>query len=271
MSETAGSLPFDAAAGARVARFFDADYVDYMDDLPTLREFARRTGGPLLELGCGTGRLAVPLAGAGYEVTGVDLSAEMLAIARQRSLVAGKPAGKAAERLTLVEGDYRDAPLGGPYRLAFIVMNTFLHLLTQADQLAALRHWREHLAPDGLLLIDIFFPDIDVLAGLNGQVEFDKSWQDPETGAEIMKQIIRTVDPAEQILHVTFLYDTVQPDGQMERTVVRFDLRYLWRFEAELLLERAGYTVEGIYGSWDLEPFDAGSERMILAARKRNV
>ncbi len=255
---------FDPAAGARVARFFDADYVDYMEDLPTLREFARRTGGPLLELGCGTGRLAVPLAAAGYQVTGIDLSPAMLDIARARAAVDDR----AAARLTLLEGDFAHTPLGGPYRLAFIAMNTFMHLLDRAAQLSALRHWHAHLAAGGLLLIDVFFPDVDIMAGLNGQVEFDKSWEEPDTGATVIKQVVRTVDPAQQLLHVTFLYDRVYPDGRMERTPVRFAMRYLWRFEAEWLLEAAGFTVEAVYGSWDLEPFDSGSERMILVARK---
>jgi SAM-dependent methyltransferase len=256
---------FDAAAGDGAARFFDADYADYVEDLPALRAFARRTGGPLLELGCGTGRLAVPLAAGGYHVTGVDLSPGMLALARQRADAAGS---RATSRLTLVEGDFATVPLAGPYRLAFVVMNTFLHLLTQEAQLQALRHWRAHLAPDAVLIIDVFFPDIDVLAALNGQVELDKTWTDEQTGGTVLKQVARTVDPAEQLMHVTFLYDLVPPGGRgpVERTVVSFDLRYLWRWEAELLLERAGFRVEAVYGSWELDPFDAGSERMIIVA-----
>ena len=68
----------------RIARFFDAEYADYMEDLPALQAYAQRTDGPLLELGCGTGRLLIPLARAGYAVTGVDLSPEMLAIPREK-------------------------------------------------------------------------------------------------------------------------------------------------------------------------------------------
>ena len=86
----------------RAARFFDADYAGYLDDLPLLEAYAQRAGSPLLELGCGTGRLLIPLAEAGYRVTGVDLSPEMLRIAQMKAEAAG-----VADRVTLIEGDYR--------------------------------------------------------------------------------------------------------------------------------------------------------------------
>ncbi len=247
-----------------IARFFDADYADYLDDLPVIEAFAQRTGGPLLELGCGAGRLLIPLAEAGYRVTGVDLSPAMLAIAGDKARRAG-----VTQRVTLLQGDYTDMPLGGPYRLAFVVMNTFLHLLSQADQLAALRHWAEHLTPGGLLLIDVLHPDVAQLASFDGRLELEKWWTDPETGHTVMKQLTRTVDLAEQTLHVTLVYDEIAADGQLRRTLAPFDLRYLWRFEAELLLKQAGFTLEALYGDWTLSPFEGSSDRMILVARRR--
>jgi len=248
----------------RAARFFDADYAGYLEDLPVLLGYAQRTGSPLLELGCGAGRVLIPLAQAGYRVTGVDLSPEMLRLARAKAESAG-----VTDRVTLIQGDYCDAPLGGPYRLAFAVMNTFLHLTTQADQLRALRHWREHLAPGGLLLIDVFHPDVGQLATLDGRLEWDKSWTDPETGVTVMKWVTRVVDLAEQTLHVTLIYDEVAADGSLRRTLVPYDARYLWRFEAELLLDKAGFVLEALYGGWDTGPFEGNSDRMILVARRR--
>lgn len=248
----------------RVAAFFDADYADYDVDLPVLEAYAARTGGPLLELGCGTGRALVPLAQAGYEVTGVELSPAMLARAEARADAAG-----VAERVHLIEGDYTTAPLAGPYKFAYIVMNTFLHLPDREAQLAALRHWREHLAPRGLLLIDVFHPDVAQLAALDGRLEWDKTWQDAETGETIMKFVTRTLDVAEQTMHVNLIYESVAADGLVRRTVVPFDARYLWRFEGELLLEQAGYTVEAVYGDWDMGPFENTSDRMIFVARRK--
>jgi SAM-dependent methyltransferase len=248
----------------RAARYFDADYAGYDEDLPVLNALAQRTGGPLLELGCGTGRALIPLAHQGYHVTGVDLSPEMLRIARNKAAAA-----KVAARVTLVEGSYTDAPLGGPYPLAFILMNTFMHLLTQEDQLRALRHWRDHLTPGGLLLIDVFHPDIGALAELDGKLQYDKSWTDAETGRAVMKWATSTVEPGKQTLHVQLIYEEIGPDGAVRRTVVAYDIRYLWRFEAELLLDKAGFGVEAIYGDWDLSPFESHSDRMIFLARRR--
>ncbi|MCX7707422.1 MAG: methyltransferase domain-containing protein [Anaerolineae bacterium] len=247
----------------RIARFFDAEYEDYMEDLPALQAYAQRTGGPLLELGCGTGRLLVPLARAGYAVTGVDLSAEMLRRARAKLAAANL-----SERVTLIEGDYATAALGGPYRFAFCVMNTFLHLLTTDAQVRALRHWRQHLVPGGLLLLDIFHPDFRQLAELDGRLIHDRTWRDPETGATVMKFVTCTADPARQLLHVTMLYDEIAADGEFRRTVAPYDIRYMGRAEAELVLERAGYALEAVYGGWDLAPFEGNPDRMILVAQR---
>jgi SAM-dependent methyltransferase len=265
-SEAGASGRFEGDIAARVARFFDGETGHYLDDLPTLRAYARRTGGPLLELGCGSGRLLAPLAKAGYRITGVDLSPKMLDLARSR--IAAADAG---ERVTLLEGDFTTIPLGGPFSFAFIVMNTFLHLLSTGEQVRALRHWYEHLVPGGLLLIDVFAPDAAELAGFDGRIEFDKMWQDASTGNTVVKQVVRTVEQAEQLVHLTMMYDDCPAGGPMERTVVSFDLRYIWRFEAELLLRQAGFELEAVYGDWDLAPFDSASERLIVVGRKPAV
>ncbi len=248
----------------RVARFFDAEYADYMEDLPALQAYAQRTGGPLLELGCGTGRLLMPLAQASYAVTGVELSPEMLRVARAKTAAAGL-----AERVTLIEGDYVLTPLGGPYHFAFCVMNTFLHLLSQESQVAALRHWRQHLAPRGLLLLDIFQPDVRQLAELDGRMVWDKTWDDSSAGTTVMKFVTCTVDQAQQILHVTMIYDETGADGALRRTMGPYDIHYMGRFEAQLLLEKAGYVLEAVYGGWDLSPYECHSDRIILVARRR--
>lgn len=248
----------------RIARFFDLEFADYGDDLPVLEAYAARSGGPILELGCGTGRALIPLAQAGYDITGVDLSLTMLQIAQAKAKASG-----AAKRITLVAGDYAEVELGGPYRFAFTVMNTFLHLPDQAAQMRALNHWRQHLAPRGLLLIDILHPDPATLAGLDGRLELARTWTDPESGRVTIKFLARTADLAEQTLYIHHIYDEIEPDGHVQRTVAPYTLRYLWRFEAALLLEKAGYTLEAIYGGWDMGPFESASERMILVARQK--
>ena len=171
--------------------------------------------------------------------------------------------------MQLIEGDYTSVSLAGPYKFAFILMNTFLHLPDRATQLAALRHWREHLAPGGLLLVDVFHPDVAQLAALDGRLEWDQTWQDDDTGETVMKFVTRTVNLAEQMLHVNMIYDVIAPDGGLRRHVVPYDARYIFRFEGELLLEQAGYAVQAVYGDWDMGPFESTSDRIIFVARRK--
>ncbi len=248
----------------RIARFFDGEYAEYADDLPMLHALAQEARGPLLELGCGTGRALAPLAQAGFQIDGIDSSPAMLALARVKvAAVRG-----AERRVRLIEGDFTESLPAGRYRLAFALMNTFLHLADQETQLAALEAWHEALAPGGLLLIDIFSPDVAELASLNGRLEWDRTWTDPSTGRQVMKFLARTLDPAEQRMQVTHIYDEMDVDGTVRRSVASFELRYLWRFEAELLLEKAGFEVEAVYGDWEMGDYDSASDRMIFLARR---
>ena len=246
----------------RFARFYDSDYEFFQADIPLYLGFAERTGGPLLELACGTGRLLQPLAEAGYQITGVDISSAMLERARQRLDSAGL-----SDRVSLVQADMRDFELPDRYALAFIGINSFMHLETTVDQRQALRCWREHLRPGGLLVIDLFNPTLPAFLEADGRLILQKQWQDPETGATVIKQFARTLDVVNQTLYVTFIYDELFPDGTVRRTLAPFTMRYLWRPEADLLLKASGYKLEAVYGSYDLEPLTDESDRMILVAR----
>lgn len=247
----------------RFARFYDLDYEPFQDDVALYLGFAERTGGPLLELGCGTGRLLLPLAHAGFDITGVDMSPRMLEVAQAKVDEAGL-----GDQITLVQADMREANLPQQYRLAFIAINSFMHLVTLEDQLDALRAWRKLLLPGGLLIIDVDNPDPRHLLEADGRLDLQGRWFDPDTGATVLKQMSRTLDAARQLQHVLFVYDEVFPDGQMRRTLAPFQARYLYRYEGELLLDKAGFTPEQVYGSYDLDPYSSDSERMIFVARR---
>ena len=248
----------------RIARFFDADNAGFQDDLDLVQAYAQRTGGPILELGCGTGRLLAPLLDAGLEVTGVDVSAGMLEVAQSKLDALGAKA-----RCRLIAGDYTQIDLQGPYPLAISAMNTFMHLVDPAAQLGALRHWRKHLKPGGLLILDLFNPDVAELATLDGHLQLEKTWLDTDTGCTVMKQVSRTLDQINQLVHVTFVYDELAPDGALHRSLSEFDMRYLWPAEAQLLLDIAGYRMEAMYGDWDLSDLVDGSPRLIIVAERK--
>lgn len=258
------SLAGQATIFDRFAQFYDADYRHYRDDLPTILELADECGNPILELGCGTGRVLLPLAQAGHRVTGVDLSPALLDVARSK--LRGMDY---APQVTLVEGDLRtfDLPQKA-FAFAFCTSNTLMHLSTQADQLAVLRNAYRHLAPDGLLLLDLFNPDLPRLLAVNGLQELADQWEDETTGAQVLKWSVRSVDWAEQIQETLFIYEEVFADGAIRRTPCPFSLRFLWRSEAELLLEKAGFTVEAVWGDFDGNPYEMSSEHLILLAAK---
>jgi SAM-dependent methyltransferase len=245
------------------ARFYDLDAGTQDPDRLMIEQMAALCGSPILELACGTGRALLPLARQGYRVTGVDVSPEMLAIARRKVEAEGL-----ADRVTLAEQDMRQLALGSRFNLAFAAVNSFMHLLTAQDQMAALSRIREHLNPGGRLLLDLFNPDLGRLLDFRGQVSLDKVLTDPETGHTVMKMRSDRADLSRQTIGVTFMFDEVDEQGAVRRTLVTFSVRYLFCAELEHLLQRTGFAVEAIYGSYDLDDFSSESDKMITVARR---
>jgi hypothetical protein len=156
------------------------------------------------------------------------------------------------------------------YGFAFCTSNTLMHLPRPADQMAALAGAHRHLRPGGALLLDLFNPDVLRLAAVDGMQELADRWQDPQTGAHVLKWVVRAVDWAEQIQETTFIYEEALPNGGSRRTVCPFTLRFLWRHEAELMLQAAGFAVEGVWGDFEGSDYDAASDHLILLGRKED-
>ena len=249
----------------RFARFYDHDYRHYDHDIELIAALADEWGDPILELGCGTGRLLVPLATADHALTGVDISPALLAISRRKL-----DALDLGERVTLVQTDMRDLALDERnFQFAFCTSNTLMHLTTQQEQLACLRSVHAHMAKDGLLLIDLFNPDLTRLFAVNGVQELADQWVDEATGADVLKWSVRTFDLAEQTQETLFIYEETFADGTVKRTLCPFPLRFLWRSEAELMLQIAGFQVEDVLGDFDGEPYHSASDHLILLAKKK--
>ncbi len=245
------------------AELYDLDYADRDEDLLMIEQFATRCGSPVLELGCGTGRVLVPLARRGFQVTGVDASQAMLERARQRAATE-----QVADSVTLVHQDMRGLDLDQRFNLAFAAANTFMDLPTADEQLAVLTYIRRHLNPGGLLLLDLFHPDLGELTERSGQVIHDWTRPHPDTGEPVTKFYSQVTDVAHQLIHFTFFVDALDVAGVVRRTIFSFSLRYLLRSELELMLRRAGYELEAVYGSYDLDGFAADSEKLIAVARR---
>jgi SAM-dependent methyltransferase len=227
-------------------------------------DLAEEQAGRVLELGVGTGRVLLPLVDAGHEVTGVDLSPALLAVAQKKLHAMGYEG-----RARLIEGDLLRVSLpAAAFAFAVCTSNTLMHLAESSAQQALLERCFGWLAPGGLLLIDLFSPDLPRLIEVNGLMELADRWEDETTGATVLKWSVRQVDIAAQVQETTFVYEELLADGSSRRTVCPFPLRWLWRSEAELMLRLAGFSMEGVWGDFDGAPYDGLSEHLILLARK---
>jgi SAM-dependent methyltransferase len=248
----------------RFARYYDLDLGDESEDIDLYLGFAKRSGGPVLEVGCGTGRLLLPLARAGYRCVGVDVSPAMLAIARRKLAAIGSTCSA-----TFVRADARDFELSERFGLAFIGLNSFMHFVTDGDQRQVLAGIRRRLDSLGTLILDLPNPDASLLGETSGQLVHEWTRTSLETGWLVTKLRSQRVDTSTQLLDLLFIYDEVDGDGLVRRTAVPFQLRYFYRRELELLLEACGFSVEAVYGDYWLGAYAPESPKLIVVARPR--
>ena len=256
-----------SSLGDTFARLYDLDLVEDPGDLDLYLALAARTGGPILELGCGTGRVAVPLAAAGHEVTAVDIDPAMLERARRRAAAAGAAIGG---RIEFVEADMlgMDLPSAGSFRLAIIALNSLFLLATRAAQREAFATMARHVASGGLAVVDIWLPDADDLARFDGRLILEYERRDPESNALVTKIAAAQHDAASGIVNLTSIYEEGDQGASPARFVRRDALRLVSADELRDFAESAGLEVETLAGGYDLEPLGAGSERAIIVARR---
>lgn len=243
-----------------LSRYYDLEFDAFEADIDMYRQFATNASGPVLEIGCGSGRVLAALTDLGLPLTGIDSSPSMLDIARLRL----------PDSVELVECDMRrlsepGALAGGPFWLAFSAINTFLHLPDVESQLMTLNGLRNVVVSGGVLLLDLFVPHPDYLVTLDGRLSHEFKTLLPD-GTRIDKWAARTHDLASQTVDTTVFFDGTTTSGQVTRFVERYSTRYIHVFELEHLLARAEWEIVSIYGGYDLEPFDSESERIIILA-----
>jgi len=246
-----------------IARFYDAENAEFTEDLALYSLLAEETGGPVLDVGCGTGRVMLHLAQGGLRVVGVDRSEPMLE--RGRRKLAVMPDLKPL--VSFVHGDIRTAELPRGFKLIFVPYNTFMQFTDQADQLAALRCLRGLLDDDGLLVLDLPNASEVISTQDDGAIVLERSFIEPESGHLVMQQSVSALDRAEQQLHITWIYDEIGDNGAVQRTLAPLVLRYIFPGEMDLLLAATGLHRVETYGDYTGEPFEGDSPRMIVAAK----
>lgn len=246
-----------------VAQYYDAENADKTDDIDFYTELAEECAGTILEIGCGSGRVVLPLAKAGYTVHGIDNNAAMLALAQARV----DHAPDAYPALTLQAGNILNtAPPHNHYHLILLSYNMLMHFHDQPEQITLLQRLRRIIADEGLLVIDL--PNAgEVFAQPNTDaLTLERTFINPDNGHMVLQQAVTTLDRVTQLMRIVWLYDEVQGDGTLKRTVAPVVFRYFFPYEVQLLLKLAGFRVEQIYGDVDGSPFESGCPRMVILA-----
>jgi len=233
-----------ASAYDAIARLYDAWSRSVTEDVPFYVEEARSAApGPVVELGVGTGRIAVPVASCGIGVIGVDASAAMLEVCRERAALAG-----VESLLDLRLGDLREPPLTEQVGLVLCPFRSYLHLRTRGERLRALRAAHELLLPGGRLVFDVFSPSREDMEETHGR------WLEREPG--IYERALWDERRRRLTLSVR------GADG--EATMA---LSWISPGEWRELLERAGFRVEACYGWFDRRPYAGGEDTIWIARR----
>ena len=236
-----------------------------LGDVPFYRDRADETGGPVLEIGCGTGRLTIPLARAGHEVWAVDVSDAMLAQLRAK-LAREAPEVRARVHAVRQDATALDLPVKD-FRLAAIPFNVLMLIPDLPSERRALSAVAAHLAPGGTLALDVMNP---LTLPLDAETTPSPSEprRSPHTGNHYVRNTMATRLDERQCQRIHGWYDELLPDGKIAVTEYGFTWRMIFRYELELMLEASGFTMERVAGDFEDAPWTVDSRRMVVTARR---
>jgi ubiquinone/menaquinone biosynthesis C-methylase UbiE len=250
------------------ALVYDGEYQNCDDDIPFYLELAR--GKTTLELGCGTGRVAIPLAEAGCSIWALDISEAMLRQAQEKW---ASLASDTQERLHFIYGDMCRFSLEMRFDLIIVTFHSFMHLRAISDQLDALCCMRRHLSPQGRIVVNLYNPEPGSLPHHSGGTapmtrEFACDHDDPNTEQRVFVSSATTYDPLEQLIHDERIYEHVDPDGLVtSKRIIKQTFRHFRPVEFEHLLARAGLATVEVFGGYEREPLDGHSVEIVWVAR----
>lgn len=253
--------------GKALVDCYDLFFTGLKGDVAFYVEEARKAGSPVLELGCGTGRVLIPVAEAGIEITGLDASKDMLSVLRHK---VSRLDDSVKRRVEIVKGDMTDFALGRKFSMVMIPCRAFLHLLTVEEQRKALQCIREHLADGGRLIMNFFDPRLDVLLDKPDDQGTTEEAIDPKSGNKVIMRSSAKHDLERQVLEADFSFEEFDSAGKMVSCVhAPLTLRWTYRWEMQHLLELCGFEVEALYGDFERGPFRYGGEQIWVASKGR--
>jgi SAM-dependent methyltransferase len=231
------------------------------EDLAFWIEEINRYGDPVLEIGCGTGRVSIRMAQAGFKVTGLDNSGGMLEQARKKSELANV-------EIQWVKADMRHFDLGGTFPLIIFPANTICHLITLGDLESCLSCITKHLAPQGRFIIDVFVPKPELLIDQpDARLPFSE-YQDPDGNGKVTITHSYIYEPDTQVKRIKTYH---QLPGKQAESIGSLDLRMYFPHELDALLNCNGFLVEHKYGSTGREGFNSASEKQLIVCSAKVV
>ena len=247
------------------AEIYDTVYADLTHDLAFYTGLAETAGGPVLELGCGTGRVSLAIAAKGIDVVGVDISPLMIEAAQAKATQR-----KLTERCIFQTGDMVDVHLADRYPLVIMPFRSFQSMLNVEEQKAALATAAAHLQDGGTLALDVFQPDVAQLGIEHDEtVPFHVRDVKQADGGTIVVWGQNGWDGVEQVNSSRLIIEELDPKGVVVRRLYRdFDLRYTFRYEMEHLLELCGFEVDSAAGDFDGGPVTEESDDIVWVAHK---
>ncbi|HNW43699.1 MAG TPA: class I SAM-dependent methyltransferase [Elusimicrobiales bacterium] len=239
---------------------YDAFNTPYQDDQAFYLAQARKAGGPVLELACGTGRLTLPLRKAGIDITGLDQAEPMLERARAKAAAAGL-------NVNFIKGDARRFRLGRLFSLIFIPFNSLQHMLSRTDIEGLFACVSAHLAPGGRFIFDVFNPDPHYLIRDTKELLPVAYYPDPAGGGQVLVNEQYSYDRAVQVSRIRWHYRR-EKDG---KTVTkRLNLRCFYPAELEALVHYNGFKIVSRLGGFDGRPFTGTCAKQVLILKKRS-
>jgi len=236
---------------------YDVKYSNDMLDFTLIHEWADRVHGAIMDLGCGTGRLTIPLAMQGFEVEGVDLSESMLDITKSI-------ADEHKLEITLYKMNLTELKLNKPYALMFMAQNTFQHILTNMEQDQMLRAIHHHLEKDGVFIFGIGIPNLEELGSIQNYEERYRN----AMNQVVVEEHEEIYNPMTQVLTHTIVKNIYSRVDQHEQTEESLQIRYTFPLELERLLQQHHFQIEHRYGSWRKEEVTEDSRELIFVCRK---
>lgn len=250
------------------AAIYDSVYSYVREDIPFYVDEAKAANGPVLELGCGTGRVTIPIAKAGLHIVGLDFSHAMLDVARKKVTALG-----GLDNLALVYGDMTDFSVGemdevdGKFGLVIIPFRGFQSLLSVEDEIKTLANIKRRLAPGGRLVFNIFVPDVQMMAQDSDVPYHFRDVIDPDTGARYVLWNQTEYDCYSQVMNIRTTVEELNESGTVARKLYRdFQLRNIFRWEMHHLLVSCGFQVEDVFGDFSRSDFDETSAEMVWVA-----